>query len=103
MLFWVMTGWYQHLSYRLMAMIRGSLIGMIYGKLATLDVANVNESSAMTLMGTDVERIVETWHELFTDVWASVLQLGIATYLLQRQIGAVCVVPIIFALGKLAQ
>jgi len=44
-----------------MAMIRGSLISIIYQKMMILKSANANESAAaMTLMGTDVERIAKT-------------------------------------------
>ena len=47
--------------------------------------ANANESAAMTLMGTEVERIVETWYLLVVSIWASILQLGIAVFLLERR------------------
>lgn len=94
-----MTGWYQHLSFRLMAMVRGSLIGMIYQKLTTLKSANVNDSSAMTLMGTDVEQIAENLHLIITDLWANLIQVGIAIWLLERQLGAVCIAPVILAIG----
>ncbi|KAH7388905.1 ABC transporter [Cadophora sp. MPI-SDFR-AT-0126] len=94
----VATGWYQHLSYRLMAMVRGGLIGMIYQKITTLKSANINDSAAMTLMGTDVEQIAENLHLIITDLWANILQIGIAIYLLQRQVGAICIAPVILAI-----
>jgi ATP-binding cassette subfamily C (CFTR/MRP) protein 1 len=81
-------------------MVRGALIGMIYSKATELKSANINESSAMTLMGTDVETIAENWYFAFTESWASVLQIGIGVWLLQRQIGAVCIAPIIVAVGE---
>ncbi|CZT49492.1 related to multidrug resistance-associated protein [Rhynchosporium secalis] len=93
----VMTGWYQHLAYRLMAMIRGGVIGMIYRKITTLKSANTNDSAAMTLMGTDVEQIAENMHLILTDLWANLLQIGIAIWLLERQLGAVCIAPVIVA------
>ena len=80
-------------------MIRGSLISIIYQKMMNLKSANANESAAMTLMGTEVERIVETWYLLVVSIWASILQLGIAVFLLERQLGAVCIAPIVIALG----
>ncbi|KAL2059858.1 hypothetical protein VTL71DRAFT_10013 [Oculimacula yallundae] len=93
----VVTGWYQHLAYRLMAMIRGGLIGMIYRKITTLKSANINDSAAMTLMGTDVEQIAENLHLILTDLWANLLQICIAIWLLERQLGAVCIAPVIVA------
>ncbi|CEJ83028.1 hypothetical protein VHEMI03060 [[Torrubiella] hemipterigena] len=51
----------------------------------------------MTLIGADVERICDMWKFIITDTWASILQLGIGIWLLQRQLGAVCIAPVIFA------
>ena len=82
-----------------MAMIRGSLISMIYQKMMILKSVDANKSAAMTLMGTDVERLAETWYLLLIDTWATILQLGIAIFLLERQLGAVCIAPIFIAVG----
>ena len=71
---------------------------MIYKKMIELKTSNINESSAMTLMGTDVERIAETL-PFFCDIWAYIIQLCVAVWLLERELGAVCVVPAIIALG----
>src|SRR5690348_5556275 len=95
-----MTGWSSHLTFRLMSMMRGQLIAIIYDKLATLEVTNVNESSAMALMGTDVPKIAETFHMLILNVVPDVVQLAIAVYLLYTQIGAVCVVPVITTISE---
>ena len=81
-------------------MIRGGLIAVIYEKMLSLKSGNASESAAMTLMGTDVERIVETWYLLVVEIWANLIQLVIAVFLLERQLGAVCIAPIIVALGK---
>jgi hypothetical protein len=85
-----------------MAQIRSGLIAMIYQKMIGIKIADANESAAVTLMGTDVERIVETWYLLVAELWANLIQLGIAIWLLERQLGAVCVAPIIVALGLLS-
>lgn len=83
-----------------MTMMRGELITVIYAKMLTLQIINVNESAAMTLMGTDVQRIAETFHSLLIDVVPSVLQVGIAVYLLYVQLGVVCIAPVLVTLGK---
>ncbi|ETS81268.1 hypothetical protein PFICI_06270 [Pestalotiopsis fici W106-1] len=88
-------GWASHLTYRLMTMMRGSLITIIYDKMATLPMASSNDSAAMTLMGTDVARIAETYNFLLIDAPPALVQLGIALYLLYSQLGAVCIAPII--------
>ena len=66
----------------------------------TLQLVNVNESAAMTLMGTDVQRIAETFHLLLIEVVPSVVQVAIAVYLLYVQLGAVCIAPILVTISK---
>lgn len=83
-----------------MAMVRGGLIGMIFKKLTTLKSANVNNSAAVTLMGTDVEQVADNLHLIISDLWANLIQIGIAVWLLERQLGAVCIVPVILAMSK---
>lgn len=99
----VTTGFYQHLTFRFMAMIRGALVGAIFQKLiqSPVGIASGSESPVMTLIGTDVERICETWYSLTSEVWACIIQLGLSAWLLQRQLGAVCIAPILLAIGML--
>ncbi len=84
-----------------MVMIRGGMTSLIYGKMMSLPFGNVSESGAMSIMGSDVETLVETFHMLICETWASVIQLVLATWLLAEQLGAVCVASIIVAVGKL--
>lgn len=93
-----MMGWASHLSYRLMAMIRGQLTVVIYTKMLALPITNADESAAMSLVGTDVQRIAETFWQLLIEVVPSVLQLGIAVYLLYDQLGVVCVAPVLITI-----
>ena len=67
---------------------------MIYGKMIDLKIGNVNESSAMTLMSTDVEQIANSL-QFVNDIWANLLQVGFATWLLERQLGIACVAPLV--------
>jgi ATP-binding cassette subfamily C (CFTR/MRP) protein 1 len=82
-------------------MARGSRVSMIFSKTLTVS-ARVNArkgSSTLTLMSTDVQRIsrgLEALHE----VWASPIEVGIAVWLLERQMGAACIVPSVIALCK---
>ncbi|ROW02989.1 hypothetical protein VMCG_05737 [Cytospora schulzeri] len=91
----IMMGWSSHLSYRLMTMMRGQLISIIYTKMLTLPIGDVNESAAMSLMGTDVQTIAESFWYLIVEVIPSVIQVAIAVYLLYVQLGAVCVAPVL--------
>lgn len=83
-----------------MAMLRGGMISMIYEKMMALPLGNVSESGAMSIMGSDVETLAESFHLLVCNTWANALQLGIAIYLLANQLGAVCVAPLIVAVSK---
>jgi len=94
-------GWTSHLTYRLMTMMRGELITIIFAKMLKLQLINASESAAMTLMGTDVQRIAETFHALLIDVVPSIVQLSIAVYLLYVQLGVVCIAPILVTISKL--
>ena len=73
-------------------MLRGSLVSLIYQKTLGIDVSTAQNSSAVTLMNTDVERSgvgLRYVHE----IWASPIDIGIATYLLTRQLGAASAAP----------
>ncbi|KAK1659593.1 ABC transporter [Colletotrichum godetiae] len=94
----IATGFYQHLSFRLMAMVRGGLTSLIYDKIVQSPSTQVGDSAAMTLISTDVERICETWHLAVAESWASAIQLAFAVWFLQMQISPVCVTPVIVAL-----
>ncbi|KAF7550053.1 hypothetical protein G7Z17_g5969 [Cylindrodendrum hubeiense] len=83
------------------AMVRGGLITLIYGKMMKLPTTDLNESSAVALMGNDVETLTEKLHVLLVESWANTLTVGIAMYMLADQLGAVCVAPIITAIIKM--
>lgn len=78
---------------------RGALVSMIYYKLLHSAGGEAQRATAFTLMTTDVEKIVDTWWRLL-DPWPCLLQISIATYLLYRQLGAVCCVPILVIFCK---
>ncbi|KAK5633576.1 hypothetical protein RRF57_009290 [Xylaria bambusicola] len=95
----VTMGWASHLTYRLMTMMRGGLISIIYQKMLRTQVTNLNDSAAVTLMGTDVQRIAETFHYLLVETVPEFIQLATATYLLYLQLGAVFVVLLILSIA----
>ncbi|KAF2846111.1 ABC multidrug transporter-like protein [Plenodomus tracheiphilus IPT5] len=89
----VSTGQYMHLTFRFITMIRGGLISMLYSKATEVALVDVDPASSITLMSADVERIVtgmETGHE----IWANTLEIALAMYLLERQLGVACAIPI---------
>lgn len=50
-------------------------------------------------MGTDVERIVNGLQSIH-ETWASLLEIGIACWLLERQISLACIAPIALVVGE---
>ncbi|KAK4083017.1 uncharacterized protein Triagg1_1907 [Trichoderma aggressivum f. europaeum] len=94
----ILTAWYEHLTFRVGAMIRGGLIGLIYRKMLRLSASELGESSAVTLMGNDIETLAERANALLIEGWANTLTVGIAVYMLYAQLGAVCVAPIVMAI-----
>ncbi|KAJ4299242.1 hypothetical protein N0V90_004486 [Kalmusia sp. IMI 367209] len=89
----ISTGQYQHFTYRFITMMRGGLISMLYGKAVDIPITDVDMASSLTLMSADIERIVtgmQTGHE----IWANTIEVGLAIYLLERQLGVACAIPI---------
>lgn len=92
----ISTGFYYHALFRFISMVRGSLVSAIYRKTTDINLTAFNDSAAVTLMSTDVERVVEGLR--FThEFWADLLQVGIATYLLKREVGLACISPLIIS------
>ncbi|CAM1508146.1 Fc.00g049940.m01.CDS01 [Cosmosporella sp. VM-42] len=98
----IITAWYEHLTFRAAAMVRGGLITLIYGKMMKLPTNELNESSAVALMGNDVETLAERLNALLVESWANTITVGIAMWMLADQLGPVCVAPIITAFISLA-
>ncbi|KAH8201947.1 hypothetical protein TruAng_003860 [Truncatella angustata] len=63
---------------------------------------DLGDTTGLTLMGTDVDRIVLAFRSLH-EVWASLLEMFLAIYLLERQLGVPCVMPGVLTLGKTSQ
>ncbi|KAG8676479.1 hypothetical protein FPOAC2_02575 [Fusarium poae] len=89
----VTTGQYQHLTVRATTMARGQLISMLYDKATDLSITAANPTAALTLMSADIERIDTGWRTAH-DVWANLIEIVIAVYLLGRQLGLACLIPV---------
>lgn len=80
-------------------MIRGSLVGVIYAKTLKLQSSKAQDSAALTLMSSDVDRISLTAETAY-EIWAGIVEAAVGVWLLERQVGWACVVPLILAAGK---
>lgn len=90
---------YWRQTVRLLTMIRAGLISMVYQQTVGMTTTGLKDSGAITLMGTDVERIVSNLRNIH-EIWASVLEVGVAIWLLKREIWVSCIIPLIISLGN---
>ncbi|KAL8840168.1 MAG: hypothetical protein Q9176_004016 [Flavoplaca citrina] len=96
----VTMGQYQHLTYRSITMARGGLISMLFAKITFVKANAADPASSLTLMSADIERITNGWQTMH-ECWANPIEVGIAIYLLERQLGPACAIPLGVAIGKL--
>ena len=83
----------------MITMFRGALVSLIYNRTLTLRAGVYDGSAAVTLMSTDVDRIVSSLEDLH-EVWARLIEVIIGIFLLERQVGWVCIAPIVVVAGK---
>ncbi|KAJ5765966.1 uncharacterized protein N7511_003582 [Penicillium nucicola] len=88
---------YWRQAFRLNTMLRAGLIPLIYRQTTKLHAADFKDNPAITLMGTDVERIITTLHALH-EAWAAPLEVGVGIFLLERQLGVACLIPAVISL-----
>jgi ATP-binding cassette subfamily C (CFTR/MRP) protein 1 len=89
------------MTFRFLIRLRGGLIALIYQQTVEARAVDLGSINGLTLMGTDVERIVLnllTVHE----VWASLMDIIVAIFLLQRQMFLACLVPALVTFGKIS-
>ena len=93
------SGQYQHLTYRAITMARGGLISSLFAKTSTLKADGVDPAASLTLMSADIERITNGWQTM-NEIWANIIEVAIAIYLLARQLEVACVIPLAIAIRK---
>ncbi|KAK0609555.1 P-loop containing nucleoside triphosphate hydrolase protein [Bombardia bombarda] len=82
----ISTALYWYYQERFQSLLRAFLISAIYRKTNHIRHVGDGDPAAVTLMGTDVERIY-TGLRYMHEVWAGVIQIALAGWLLQREIG----------------
>ncbi|KAL5364489.1 P-loop containing nucleoside triphosphate hydrolase protein [Aspergillus floccosus] len=83
--------WYCH--HRLRTMVRSILVTETFKAATRARLGSGDDSAALTLMGTDMERI-RMGLRFVHETWASTIQAGIAAWMLYRQLGVVFVAPV---------
>jgi ATP-binding cassette, subfamily C (CFTR/MRP), member 1 len=95
----VCNGWYYQHVYKNATLVRGGLVTEIFRKLLQLPMSEKLESQTITLMSSDVERIMSSSVYLH-ETWASILEMLIATWLLVLQLGVSSISVFGLAVGK---
>lgn len=80
-------------------MIRAGLISITFRSMLDIMDTSIEKSSALTLMGTDVERIVATLKHVI-GIAPDFIQVVLAVWILETRLGPICVAPMIMALSK---
>ncbi len=80
-------------------MVRAGLVSMIYRKTGSLSLKDIDPATSMTLMSADIERIVQGWQTMH-EIWGNAVEVGVAIYLLERQLGVACAVPVAVSICK---
>lgn len=70
------------------------MVSLIYARTLELPAGLLNESAAMTLMSTDVDRLAISLDSL-NEIWSRIVEVVIGSWLLGRQLGWVCSLPIV--------
>jgi ATP-binding cassette, subfamily C (CFTR/MRP), member 1 len=90
----ICTAAYQHLLNRALIQLRGGLISLLYEKTLDLSIATIDPASSLTLMSSDVQRIVDVG-QMLHDTWPCIIEVGVAMFLLYRRLGSACYAPAI--------
>lgn len=92
--------YYQHKAYQLVIKMRGALVSMLYARALESTPGALSDRAPVTLMSVDVDGITNVV-PMYNEIWASAVEIGIAVYLLQRQLGIVWLVPFAVAFCEL--
>ncbi|KAF4436891.1 ABC transporter [Fusarium austroafricanum] len=87
--------WYFH--QRSLYMARGCLAAYVYKSTTEGKMTDIGDAAALTIMSTDVERILFGFHGLH-DFWANIIEIGLGCFLLERELGIAFISPIVVIL-----
>lgn len=94
----ISTALYKHQIYRCIVMIRGGLTSLVYDVTLQLESSRFTDAASVTHMSTDIDQIAQGMMN-FDVLWAAPIEVGLAIYILWREIGFACFPPVGIALG----
>ncbi|KAI0124051.1 putative ABC multidrug transporter [Xylariales sp. AK1849] len=89
----VSTALYWYFHYRMLNRARSILVTETFIKATKARIGTGDDSAALTLMSTDIARIEKGFIPLH-DIWASMIQVALTSWMLYNKLGAVFVAPI---------
>jgi ATP-binding cassette, subfamily C (CFTR/MRP), member 1 len=89
---------YQRRLVRLNCLGRMGLVGLLHRQCLTMRDSDADGSGAVTLANSDAEDVANSG-ELVHDLWSKTLELAVGMYLLARQVGWVCVLPLLVVIA----
>ncbi|KJZ74889.1 hypothetical protein HIM_05798 [Hirsutella minnesotensis 3608] len=92
---------YRYQNFRFLTMFKGGLEALIYHRTLETRTANFGEVTAISLIGTDIPRIVESFKEIH-ELWAAPVDIAVAVWLLEQQLSVACVTPVVIAVVFIA-
>lgn len=97
----IAVGQYYWRLRRMISVTRGGLIGLVYEQSLNLDLndPSANPLAALTHANGDTDAAQQALYQAH-DLWSSIVEIVVADYLIWRQMGAACAIPIAVAVGK---
>lgn len=92
----IATGTYWRFQLQFITLLRGILLSAVFQKTLSIHPMDAKKTS-ISLVSTDIEMActgLDQLHELYS----SLLQIGVGTWLLEQQVGVACIAPIIVAI-----
>lgn len=93
----VSTAFHWYFQQRFLASLRACLTASVYSATTRLSITARDSASVLTLMDSDVSMIQSGLTE-FHECWANIVEVGIASWLLYRQLGTAFVAPLVVVL-----
>ncbi|CRG88497.1 hypothetical protein PISL3812_05528 [Talaromyces islandicus] len=78
--------------------LRGTFISVIHSKSLVLPAGQLNNGEVLTLISNDVNRVCDSLEQIF-ELLSTPLEVIVAIYLLEREIGIICIAPVAFSLA----
>lgn len=91
------TALYEYQLFRFITRLRGGLTALVYERALDIRAADSEDITAVALMGTDIPRIVQSFRAIH-EIWATILDISIAVWLLERQLSIACVAPVVVSI-----